>query len=636
MKNSLIPVLVVAIAATAICPPFSLARSGSGLASLDQDAAQLRSSMDVPNGRKTVSLSVDNENIRDVLRDLAAQGGFNLVMDESVSGNVTIELNRVSLNQALESVAALGDLKILKQGGNIFLVLSRQAAQDKGLDRQLSKVIPIYYSNANRVAAMLNSSIFASSGQGSGGSSSSGGSTGGASSMQKARADARTNSLILVGTNQDIALAEAAIAKLDVPRQSKTFYLSHANAVDVATLLAGSVFNDGNANFKIGGTTTTSTTSTTNPSSNYSISPTTVRVERQDVQEGTGISSFGSNGNGTSAGLSATVTLRGMVKAQDNASISPDSAMIVPDTRQNAITILGTAEQIALAESLIPTMDAQLPQVSIEASLVEITDTNSLQLGSQLGIADGKLQVGFNNSAMANVSGNGLVGLSTVNDPTDLNSLARTGISFATNPAIKTPNYALQINNLVTKNKAKILANPTVVATHDTESIISIVNEVVHRIVTTVDASGFATQTVEIGEAGIVMDILPKVGEDGTITLRVRPSITEPLPEITIGTNKITPLRKRDLLTQNVRMRDGETLVIGGLIQQQDSSRNDKVPALGDLPIISAMFRASRRTSERSELVLMITPHIINNLRVTPVNTTTNAGPTQTSMAGGK
>ena len=70
-------------------------------------------------------------------------------------------------------------------------------------------------------------------------------------------------------------------------------------------------------------------------------------------------------------------------------------------------------------------------------------------------------------------------------------------------------------------NKAKILANPTIVAAHDTESIISIVDEIVRRVTTQLDPSGFSTQTVEIGEAGIVMDILPKIGEDGTISMRL-------------------------------------------------------------------------------------------------------------------
>jgi type II secretory pathway component HofQ len=637
MKTTLAPLLIAVLAVHSLCPSPVMAQSRLGSASLDQNTV-IDGEVSIPNGGKRVSVSVANENIRTVLRSLSEQGGFNLVMDESVTGQVTIELNKVSLNQAVQSVAALGDLKILKQSGNIFLAISRQMAQQKGLERQLSKIIPINYTNASLIASVLNRSIFTSSSPAAAG----GGAAGGGAGMmmpQKAMADARTNSIILVGTAQDIALGEATIARMDIPRQSKTFYLSNANALDVATLLAGSAFNDGTASFTVGaagGGAAGGGGAGGQGGAGATMMPAALRVERQDVQEGSGINNFGgSGGNGSSAGLSSSVTLRGFIKTQDTANVSPDSALVIPDTRQNAITILGTAEQIALAESMIPTFDAQLPQVSIEAALVEITDTNSKEFSTRLGIADGKLQLGFNNQPLSAVSGNGLIGLSTT-DPTDVSALARSAVSFNTNPAVTRPDYGFQLRSLIARNKAKILANPTVVATHDTESIISIVDEIVRRVVTTIDESGFATQTVEIGEAGIVMDILPKIGEDGTITMRIRPSVTSVLREELVLGNLVTLLSKRDLLTQNVRMKDGETLVIGGLIQEQSMARREKLPGLSNLPIVGAMFRASQQSGSRSELVLMITPHIINKTKLTPVITSTIDASSPSSLAGGQ
>lgn len=633
MKKTLAPLLVAMMILQGASPLPIMAQSVLGAGALDHTAL-LDETLNVPNGNRRISLSVDNQNIRNVLYALADTGKFNLVMDDSVTGNVTIDLSKVTINQALQSIASLGNLKILKQSGNIYLVMSRETAQAKGLDRQLSKVVALHYTNATRVASMLNNSLLANASP-NGTTAAAGAGGAGGNVMQPATAEARTNSIILIGTAQTIALAEAAIAKMDVPRQSKTFYLSHSNALDVATLLAGSAFNDGVASFALGGAAASG--SAAGGVNGTPRTPSTLRVERQDVQEGSGINVFGSSGDGVTSGLSSNVTLRGVVKAQDNATVSPESALIIPDTRQNAITIMGTAEQIALAESLIPTFDAQLPQVSIEASLVEITDTNNKQLGTRWGIADGKLQFGFNNQPLSSVSGNGLIGLSTITDITDVNALARSGIAFNTSPAVTRPDYAFQIRNLISQNKAKVLANPTVVATHDTESIISIVDEIVRRVVTTVDESGFATQTVEIGEAGIVMDILPKIGEDGTVSMRIRPSVTSVLREETVLGNLVTLLQKRDLLAQNVRLKDGETLVIGGLIQQRELNRTDKLPGVAELPIVGAMFRASQRTGSRSELVMMITPHIINNTKLTPViSTTTTETAALSNMAGGK
>lgn len=635
MKKFRVPVLGLMLASMTVSLVNGFAQSEA--LSLDESTL-MNGAAHLPGGSQKVSVSAVNENIRTVLHDLSRQGRFNLIMDPSVTGTITLELDKVTLDQALESVAALNDLLILKQSGGIYLAITRQASKDKGLSRQLSKVIPINYSNANRIANILNTSLFASANatSGSGGSSASG-------SAQKVKADSQTNSIIVIGTARELELAESAISRLDLPRQSKTFYLSHANALDMATLLSSSVFNDGTASINVSGSSSSSGSS---GGTGNEVTASTMRVEKQNLLEGSGVNNFGggSSGGGSSAGLSSAVTLRGFVKTTDSLSVSPEGVLIIPDTRQNTVTIMGTAEQIAMAESMIPTLDAQLPQVSIEASLIEVSSTGVKELSNRLGIADGRLQTGFNNAPVGGVSAGvpgGVIGLPTV-DPTDNNSFGRTGLVFSSNPLNKNPDYVLQLRRLISQSKAKILANPTVVATHDTESIISIVDEIVRRVTTTV-SEGFVTQQIEIGEAGIVMDILPKIGEDGTISMRLRPSVSSILSQTRDAQgNIITLLSKRDLFTQSVRMHNGETLVIGGLIQDQQNSRIDKLPFGGDLPIVGAMFRSqsngtANNPNKRSELVMLITPHIINKTQTTPVNTSTSGVTSQqTSMAGGQ
>jgi type II secretory pathway component GspD/PulD (secretin) len=650
-RKFFITIALASLALNPISPELILAQNSAF--DMNPETAQSSSmagTVNLPGGQKKVSLSVSGENVRTVLHNLAEQGGFNLVMDESVNGPVSLELHNVSINQAFRSVTMMSDLKVVPQAGGIYLVLSSQAAQDKGLNRGYSKTIKVHNSSAVRLATLLNQSLFsptAPSNSSTSNLSASSGSASGAGGTQynKITADPRTNSLLIVGTERDLEVAEAAVARLDQPRQRKTFYLSHGNALDIAAILSSSIYNDGTAPLRMssggggssggsssgggggggsssGGGGSSGGGSTSSGSGSM---PSSMRIERQDVVEGSGINNFGGGSSGgggggggssssVTAGLSNNVTLRGFVKSSDFLQVSPDGPLVVPDTRQNAVTIFGTAEQIALAERLVPTLDARLPQVSIEASLIEIDDTGLKELGTSVGFGGGKTQFGFNNIISA--TGN-TVGLPTV-DVTDSSSFARSGIGYSTKPSGAPSGTALQIRSLLTRNKAKILANPTVVATHDTESIISIVDEVIRRVTVQV-SNGFATQTVEIGEAGIVLDILPKIGEDGTMNMRLRPSVTSVLSQQrdALG-NIVTLLSKRDMLTQNVRILDGQTLVIGGLIQQRDALRQDKMPGVGDLPIVGAMFRASQRNSRRSEIVLMITPHIINKTIPTP------------------
>jgi type IV pilus assembly protein PilQ len=86
------------------------------------------------------------------------------------------------------------------------------------------------------------------------------------------------------------------------------------------------------------------------------------------------------------------------------------------------------------------------------------------------------------------------------------------------------------------------------------------------------------------------------------------------------GVSTIELLRSRDLAAQSVSLQDGESMVIGGLIDSRESTNEQKVPVLGDLPVVGAMFRASRSSKAKSELMVLITPRILNRMEPTPVH----------------
>jgi type II secretory pathway component GspD/PulD (secretin) len=625
--------LTLMLATTALMPP------QQAFSQNIDDGTYTDLAISVPGGTKRTRIDVSEESVRTVLRNLAMQAGCNLVVDESVDGNISLTLNNVPINQALQSIAAIADLQIIHRTGNIYLVLTKDAAKEKGLNRLMSKVIPVKYANAMRLAKILNNSVFVEPGAAQAASNTS-------ASNQRVRADARTNSLIVIGSQRELELATEAVQRLDHPRETKTFFLSHANALDAATIISSSVFNYGTNPLTLqgsggGGGGGASGGGAGGGQQNQDSQMSSLIVEQENIQEGNGINNFGGTGQGGGGGaggaggatngspslgaLSQNVTLRGTVKSTQVAMVSPEGPMVIPDTRANSVTVFGTAEQIAAVERLIPVIDAQLPQVSIEASLVEISEVGVKQLSNQLGLAGGQLQLGFNNNFVNNVRSNAfsnsagtIIGLPTV-QASDAQAYGRSGISYTTRPLITERDVVFQIRSLLTEKKAKMLANPTIVATHDTEAIISIVDEIIRR--TTIQQNGssnFITLQPEYGEAGIVLDILPKIGEDGTVSLRVRPSVST-IKEVAVQEDGglVTLLSKRDLLTQSVRMKDGETLLIGGLVQEEDTTRVDKLPGLANLPIVGALGRASARNGKRTELVLMITPHIMNKTRLT-------------------
>ncbi len=578
--------------------------------------ANLLESTPVIGANRKVSMSFRGVDIQDALRALAQKGGFNVLLDESVSGTITVDLNNVTIRDALETLKTYGNLSYSVQGRNLMVA---DAASQKGqsFKKSMTRIFPLHNANAKVVASFLNSTVFAdrvsatSGGGGTAGGSSSGGSSGGSTAPMPVTADYHTNSIIVVGDPTDIKMVQEHIEALDQPRQMKTWRLSQANALDVATILSTSLFNEGQPPISV-------TSGSGTASAQGGGMPSSLRVTMENIAEGTGASqssqSTGSSGGGASSNpLVNNLTLRARTQQTQTIQVSPTGPIILPDTRMNTLTLLGTADQISMAEALIPTLDRKVPQVVLEASLVEISEDGRRELGYTSGSNNNYLSTGTNNSAsstLVNRAFSNAVGSTTSTD-SPLESLFR----ITSHPLHRSRDFLFQVNALASKSKAKMLANPTVITASDNETIISIVDEVIRSVTVTQGAFGSApTFTTNIGEAGIVLNILPKVGANNTINLRVRPIIsTISKTEHDRFGNVVTLLSKREALAQNVQLHDGETFVLGGLIHNTNTEAITRNPFLSSLPIVGALGRNSVNSKHRSELVVMITPHIIND-----------------------
>ena len=149
------------------------------------------------------------------------------------------------------------------------------------------------------------------------------------------------------------------------------------------------------------------------------------------------------------------------------------------------------------------------------------------------------------------------------------------------------------------------------VTTHNSEAVISIVDEIIRSQEVTISPDGTQSFEAIIGEAGVILSILPTIGADGSTNLRIRPTISA------VSDNNpndfVTTLTKRDVLAQNVNLRDGETFVLAGLIQDTNTDSITKNPILSELPIVGALARSSTRNKNRTELIISITPHIMDD-----------------------
>lgn len=161
--------------------------------------------------------------------------------------------------------------------------------------------------------------------------------------------------------------------------------------------------------------------------------------------------------------------------------------------------------------------------------------------------------------------------------------------------------YESKINALITDGKAKILSQPNITTLNGKEAIINIGGSVPVPTVATTNST--VTTSIQYKEAGIILKYTPRAGDDGYITAEVHTEVSSP---VYVESLKAYRFQERSADT-TVRLRNNETMVIGGLIGEEETKSFSKVPFLGDLPILGAFFRNNRKSKSESELMIFLT-----------------------------
>lgn len=256
---------------------------------------------------------------------------------------------------------------------------------------------------------------------------------------------------------------------------------------------------------------------------------------------------------------------------------------VVPEDRlrieasHNALIFTGGADEYATLDRLLKELDVPPRQVMFEAEVVEMSKSNVSDFG-----------VNWLWSSYPSPAGSTLLGVIK-----EVDSKRNYNIT-----------YQATLNALVTLKKAKILANPRVAALDGETAYIMIGDRL--PVETKFLANGVQQVSVSYVDVGIKLRVTPWVNEDGIITTKLKPEVST-----NIATDGNNPsIRTREAET-TLRVRDGETIVLGGLIQNEDRKTITKIPLLGDLPLIGRLFKDTGKEKRETELIIFITPKII-------------------------
>jgi type IV pilus assembly protein PilQ len=300
------------------------------------------------------------------------------------------------------------------------------------------------------------------------------------------------------------------------------------------------------------------------------------------------------------------------------------------DERTNTLTLVGEARKVDMAIAQLTQLDIRRRQVAVN---VRVIDVNLLAF-DRAGVS---FSFGVNDTQVINTGGVGVINFgSRAPGLTNLNSSLNSGSNIGVAPtgASGTLRFApqnffsgflAQLQASVSNGSAKILTDPTLVVQEGQTATVDLTQEVITNIRQNVTATQQSTQiTVEVQKepAGLTLPVrIDKIDDNGFISFSVAPLITRPEREVNISftnqgqtvSNPITLLSRRRVESGQVRLRDGQSLVLSGIIQDQDRVQVTKVPILGDIPILGALFRRTEKQNERREVIVLLTPRVLDD-----------------------
>lgn len=269
------------------------------------------------------------------------------------------------------------------------------------------------------------------------------------------------------------------------------------------------------------------------------------------------------------------------------------------DERSNMLAMRDSAEQVALAERLISLYDTPEPEVLLEVEVIEISASRLTDLGI-------KFPDSFSLTPLSSSGGTQL----RLDDLKGLNT-SRVGVGLG----------GILVNAKREVGDYNTLANPRI-RTRNRVMARVMIGDKIPVITTTTGTGGFISESVNYLDVGLKLEVEPTVYADDEVSMKLALEVSSLGSQVRSSTGTIAYQIGTRNATTTLRLRDGETQLLAGLISREDRSASNRLPGVGDLPVLGRLFSSDRDESNRKELVLAITPRILRNLRRPEANET--------------
>ncbi|MGX5662654.1 type II secretion system secretin GspD [Diaphorobacter nitroreducens] len=434
-------------------------------------------------------------------------------------------------------------------------------------------------------------------------------------------AEPRSNALIVRAANPArVALVRSLVAKLDQPAAPGSsaasgnihvVYLKNADAVKLATTLRAALGSAGGS-----GTSSSGGTGTGNLSGGLT------RTGASGLGQTSGLgNSTNASGNAGGLGSSGLGTGQGSSGSSD-ANQPSTGGIIQADPTTNSLIISAPEPLYRQIRAVIDKLDGRRAQVLIESLIVEVSANKVAEFGIQwqgvLGNYGSTLGVLGNNSSVA---GRNILDLALAAATGNVTSIANAkpaaGMNLAVAPRINGKYYLGALANfLENTGDANVLSTPNLLTLDNEEAQIIIGNNVpfVTGSYANTGGSGGAVNpftTVERKDVGLMLRVRPQINENGTVKLTMYQEVSK-VAESTLS-NANGPSTSKRSIESTVLVDDGSVIVIGGLLEDSYALGQDKVPVMGDLPVVGGLFRNEKRTRQKTNLMVFLRPMVIRD-----------------------
>ena len=478
--------------------------------------------------------------------------------------------------------------------------LNQLTALIRDLDSNVNdslQVIPLRHVDAERMMELI-SALVASAGSGQ---------AQGGNNQLKVIADTASDRLLVKGSPEMIAKVQEMVNQLDTTPTRRlsglrVFRLKYASAGHIAEMLRGLL-----ASQSINSSGATSTLE----SASLNDAATTGSTLNSGVN--------GSVGN-NSVGNTSSAALPNNNSGGASTGIGGRPFSIIADETQNAVIVNAAPELMFEIEDAVNQLDSRRAQVLIQAAIVEVSGDDATQLGVQwaLGNANsGYGVVNFNNVGASAVS----LAAAALSGGTGISAAAGSiagallGIGSSSKDSKGNAQfYGAILQALDSSTSANLLSMPSIL-TLDNEKASILVGQnvpfVTGSYTTGSDSSTNPFQTIDRQDIGINLNVIPHIGENGTVRLEVSQEVSSVVPGSTGNASGL--ITNKSLINTTILADDQQTIALGGLMRDNSTTRQQKVPGLGNVPLLGRLFRSDNDNSQKSNLIIFLQPTILRD-----------------------